>query len=233
MEPVTYAERRSSRLPATRWRRSAGPGTFGILPDGCMDLIWDGQRLLIAGPDTATVTFTADRRLELTALRFDSGVAPLVLGVPADEMTDARVDLADAWSPHLAREWAETLAAATDPLPALEQLAAARLAAAGGVPGWISATTRLLDSGASVMDVADALGVTARHLGRKALQHFGYGPKSLQRIRRLDRALGLLGTGGRLSDVAHRCGYADYPHMFRDFRRLTGAPPATFQPSAA
>lgn len=233
MQMVTYTERRSSRLPATQWRRSAGPGTAGILPDGCMDLIWDGQRLLIAGPDTATVTFTADRRLELTALRFDSGVAPLILGVPADEMTDARVDLTDVWPVVRARAWADALAAATDPAITLDRLAAARLAEAGGVPGWISATTRLLDSGASVADVADRLGVTTRHLGRKSLQHFGYGPKSLQRIRRLSRALGLLGTGRQLSDVAHGCGYADYPHMFRDFRRLTGAPPIVFQRMAA
>lgn len=44
------------------------------------------------------------------------------------------------------------------------------------------------------------------------------------------RALSLLGAGADLSAVAHREGYADYSHLFREFRALTGSPPASFAP---
>ena len=33
--------------------RSGGAGSpEPVLPDGCMDIIWDGERLFVAGPDT-------------------------------------------------------------------------------------------------------------------------------------------------------------------------------------
>jgi hypothetical protein len=88
-ERTLYAERRSLLLPGTVWRRSAAAGTARIRPDGCMDLIWDGERLFVAGPDTATATVTIDRPSELVAVRFDPGIAPLILGCPAHELVDS------------------------------------------------------------------------------------------------------------------------------------------------
>ena len=56
--PMATAEfgyqERPSRIPdATVWRRRAGRSEqVRILPDGCMDVIHYGGRLLVAGPDT-------------------------------------------------------------------------------------------------------------------------------------------------------------------------------------
>lgn len=232
-ERTLYAERRSLLLPGTVWRRSAAAGTARIRPDGCMDLIWDGERLFVAGPDTATATVTIDRPSELVAVRFDPGIAPLILGCPAHELVDSRLDLDELPQQRPVRALIDALGAAVEPAVVLERELAERLLSCGGAPGWIPATVRLLEAGEPIALIADRLGVTPRHLGRKSLQQFGYGPKTLQRILRMNRAVEMLLNHTELSAVAHASGYSDYSHMFRDFRHITGDPPSAFQPDGA
>ncbi|MRT44320.1 AraC family transcriptional regulator, partial [Xylella fastidiosa subsp. multiplex] len=48
-----YAERPSRLTGAVVWRNTpAEAGVGRVLPDGCMDLLWHEDRLLVAGPDT-------------------------------------------------------------------------------------------------------------------------------------------------------------------------------------
>jgi AraC-like DNA-binding protein len=53
------------------------------------------------------------------------------------------------------------------------------------------------------------------------------------RIERARRARQLLQGDRTLADVAAAAGYADQPHLAREFRRLVGASPAQFASSAA
>ena len=46
------------------------------------------------------------------------------------------------------------------------------------------------------------------------------GPKAVARVLRFERALRLLRDGRALADVAYDCGYADQPHLNREFRAL-------------
>ncbi|MBO1418112.1 helix-turn-helix domain-containing protein, partial [Streptomyces sp. FH025] len=50
------------------------------------------------------------------------------------------------------------------------------------------------------------------------------GPKTLARILRLQRALGLARAGVPLADTAARTGYADQSHLAREVRELAGVP---------
>jgi AraC-like DNA-binding protein len=75
-----------------------------------------------------------------------------------------------------------------------------------------------------VSEVADDVGVSERQLQRRCRTAFGYGPKTLHRVLRFQRALRLARGGGRLADVAAVVGYADQAHMARDTRRLAGVP---------
>ena len=65
---------------------------------------------------------------------------------------------------------------------------------------------------------------------RQFLATCGYGPKHLQRIMRVQRALAIAQyssvTG--LGDVAAAAGYADQAHMSRDFRSITGFTPSAY-----
>lgn len=227
-ERVAYRERRADGLPATIWTGSVAAGPSEILPDGCMDLIWDGDRILVAGPDSTVARHLTPAAATLTAVRFDPGVAPTVLGAPASEFTDRRVDLADVWPAARLAPWIAGLRNSDRPGATMAGLAATRLPDPS--PRWILPTLRLLAGGTPVATAADAAGVTPRQLGRWSLDRFGYGPKTMQRILRMRRAVALLGAGAELSDTAYRAGYADYSHLFREVRALTGRAPASFGP---
>jgi transcriptional regulator GlxA family with amidase domain len=75
-----------------------------------------------------------------------------------------------------------------------------------------------------VAATADRLGLGARQFHRRSLSAFGYGPKTLARILRLQRALALARAGVALADTAARTGFADQAHLARDVRELAGTP---------
>lgn len=73
-------------------------GSHGIvLPDGCMDLLWWLVRLLVAGPDTGPHPAGEVPGRAFAGLRLAPGTAPALLRVPASELRDRRVELADLW----------------------------------------------------------------------------------------------------------------------------------------
>ena len=84
--------------------------------------------------------------------------------------------------------------------------------------------------------MADRLGLSERQLRRRCLPVFGYGPRRLARILRMNRAVAAALAGRPLADVAYDCGYADQAHLCRDVLDLAGATPtellAELAPSA-
>jgi AraC-like DNA-binding protein len=219
-----YLER-ASRIPgAAVWTAVAESGATRVLPDGCIDLLWDGRDVRVAGPDTRAHRHESPVGSVMHGLRFAPGAAPAVLGVPAAALTDQQLPLDALWSPAGARAMADRLAAAADASRVLEDevLGAAGLGAAPP-PDAVHIVARLRQ-GTAVVDVADGLGVSRRQLHRRCLASFGYGPKLLARILRLQRALELARRGVSLADVAAQAGYADQAHLARDVGDLAGAP---------
>ncbi|MEU4883218.1 helix-turn-helix transcriptional regulator [Streptomyces althioticus] len=218
-----YRER-ASRLPgAAVWTSvpAEGDGPGRVLPDGCMDLLWHDGRLLVAGPDTHAYVDGSSAR-PWSGIRFHPGTAPTLLGVPAHELRDRRVELADVWPAAEVRRATARVHGAHHPARGLEDVAL-RLAASAGPPDPL--LTRLvaaLDAGRPVAGTADALGLGARQLHRRSLAAFGYGPKTLARILRMRRALALAHAGVPFAETAARAGYADQPHLSREVRSLTG-----------
>ena len=70
------------------------------------------------------------------------------------------------------------------------------------------------------------LGYSERHLRRLCHDAFGYGPKTLHRILRFQRAIGLIHAGRSLGEVAASCGFADQAHLTREVGELAGRPPS-------
>jgi AraC-like DNA-binding protein len=226
-----YTDRPSTRVPGgVLWSVTAAATGGSVLPDACMDLIWSGGRLLVAGPDTrAHTSAPVAEGAAVGGVRFPPGAAPVLLGVPADALRDQRPELADLWGSRAARPWVD--AAAEGGIVALERRAAALLAERGGLAPDARAVARLVGAGLGAADVADRLGVTPRTLHRRSVAAFGYGPRTLARVLRLQRVLPLLDAGLPLAQVAHRAGYADQPHLSRDLRGLTGRSPAALAAS--
>ncbi len=72
----------------------------------------------------------------------------------------------------------------------------------------------------------DELGLSERTLRRRFDAAFGYGPKTLDRILRFQRYLGLARNRESMARLAAAAGYADQAHLVRECRRLTLHTPA-------
>ncbi|RFU85031.1 helix-turn-helix domain-containing protein [Streptomyces triticagri] len=222
-----YQERASRHEGAVVWTRTARrphDPPYPVLPDGCMDLLWMDDRLYVAGPDLHAYVPEAPGDGTVAGLRFAPGTAYPVLGVPARELRDRRVALAELWPAAQVRRLTARVAAAGDPATALESLVLDRAADSAPADPLPRLIAERLASGHGVAATADALGVGARRLHRSSLDAFGYGPKTLARILRLQRALTLARTGLPFAETAAVAGFADQAHLARDVRDLAGMP---------
>lgn len=216
------------------WTRTAAGGPERILPDGCTDLIWcdtggsggsgGSGEVIVAGPDTVAQLAGAPAGARYTGLRFAPGTGPAVFGVPAYELRDRRVPLDAVWPGAEVRRLTELLAGSHAPGRVLEAVAVARLRDAPPVDPVVPVVVAGLTGGSAVAAVAERVGLSARQLHRRALAAFGYGPKTLARVLRMNRALDAARAGRPFADTAVACGYADQAHLAREVRALTGVP---------
>jgi AraC-like DNA-binding protein len=217
-----YRER-ASRVPGGFvWSSVSDGDAVRVLPDGCIDLLWDGIALSIAGPDTHAQLYVGEPGSTITGLRFAPGDAPRVLGVPADELTDLRVPLDAVWDPVRVRRLTDAVAAAPRSGAALETLAVGCRAEPDERSALINAVVELARAGCPSVAIGERIGLSARQLQRRSVAAFGYGAKTLHRILRMQQALTLIRQGVRVADSAARSGYADQSHLAREVKDLAG-----------
>lgn len=195
-----------------------------VLPDGCMDLVWAGDRLLVAGPDTTAHLVTARPGTTYAGVRFAPGLAPAVLGLPADLLCDRREPLIGIWAEDRVRRMGERIATAGDAAAALEALAGRLVRQAARPDPLASQIVAQARAGTPIAEIAGVLGLSERQLRRRSLSAFGYPPKTLARILRLNRAVDLAHAGTPFASVAVTTGYADQAHLAREVRALAGVP---------
>jgi AraC-like DNA-binding protein len=184
-----------------------------------MDLIWSAGELVVAGPDTEAYVATDVPGQRYAGLRFPPGTGPGVLGVPAHELRDQRIRLADLWPARRVRRLTAYVAAAPEPGAALEDCVSGHFAAPDPAVAEILARLR---AGASVAATARRVGLSERQLHRRCLAAFGCGPKTLVRILRMSTAVGLAHAGTPFAAVAATAGYADQAHLAREVKALAG-----------
>jgi AraC-like DNA-binding protein len=215
-----YSER-PSRLPGgVLWSNSGLDPSSVVLPDGCTDLMFDGTRLLIAGPDTTTFT-SALSNDRFVGLRMSSGIGPALWGVPGNALVNQRVPVVDLWPAVEVERLTAAVAAASDPGVVLEQIAARRWRANPPDRAMVDIAVTLRD-GTPVAEVASQAGFSERQFHRRSLAAYGYGAKTLGRILRLNGALESARSGAAFASAAALWGYADQAHFSREVRALTG-----------
>lgn len=240
-----YRERPSSVPGAVVWTGTSDGTPGRVLPDGCMDLLWMDGHLVVAGPDTVAFESWQPAGAVRSGLRFAPGTAPRFLGAPAREFRNTRVRLDQVWPVAEVARAEDAVGLASSVGRALE--AVVRAGRPGGYEAaepdpMVTEVVRRIRAGDRVAAIAPAVGLSSRQLQRRANDVFGYGPKLLARILRLQEALALARRGIALAAVAARCGYADQAHLADDVRALTGTtlgglglggrPRARAQPSA-
>jgi len=214
-----YSERASSLPYVVAWWSvtERGEREKRILPDGCLDIIWQDGRVFVAGPDTTAQIGRPAVGSRMFALRFGAGTGPGVLGLPASELVDRQVPLDALWPAVSVRPLAE----AADPLAALVDVARRR---------WVEPDRSVLGlfqlarAGRPVASIAARCGLSPRQLQRRSNAAYGYGPKVLERIFRMQRAVTLARGGSPFASVSAEAGYADQAHLAREVRAMAGVP---------
>lgn len=205
-------------------------GRIAIVPDGCVDLVWMDDRIVVAGPDLSAAYPALRPGMTVIGLRFQPGAALNWLGLPMTEIAGHQVDLGDLWGAK-ARDIAGMIAE-TDTAEARLRLWQSRL-----LPGLsnidppgsdirmiFELTRENRAQGSKIRRILDRLEISERTLRRRCHEHFGYGPKALDRILRFQNVLRVSRADphATLSAIAFDTGYADQAHLSRDVRDLCG-----------
>jgi AraC-like DNA-binding protein len=182
---------------AVFWRiRSSVSFDLPIAPDGCMDLI--GRDVIGSLERPLIARFSPGDVVE--GVRFHPGGFPSLFKVPASELVDLRVPIAEL-APRF-RSLRELAATAPHPDP----LARAT---------YQAHDLRVLQRDSGYSD---------RHLRRRVIAATGHAPKRLMRIARMQNVL-RSGRGESWARTAVDHGYYDEAHMANDVRQLVGATP--------
>ena len=151
--------------------------------------------------------------------------------LPMSELTDSMVVLDDVLGAEgiALREKLGNAPDWTARFDIAETFVAARLSKAAETPVEIAwAYDRIITSGGRtrIASIAERLGWSRKHLASSFSNAIGIGPKTLSRIVRFNRALGLSRQpSADWADIAADCGYADQAHLVREFRDLAGRTP--------
>jgi len=206
-------------------------GPIAIVPDGCVDLLWRKDRFLVVGPDAVAAYPDLGAGNRILGLRFTPGSASRWLNLPMTELLGREVEMADIWG-RKARFIAERLASAVadkERLLLLQRLLLDLPAAREAPPREAAlifdlTQANVADQKGGIAQIHDALGLSERSLRRRCHDAFGYGPKRLHRILRLQAFMGLVRRHEALGlgNLALAAGYADQAHLNREVRALCG-----------
>lgn len=180
-----------------------------------------------------------EERDELRGVQVDLSPlgAHMLFGAPMHELSASLVvPLSDVLGERAVGELVERLAgAASSParFRILDEFVCRRAAAARAPsPDVVWAWRRLRESGGRlpIARLTRELGCSNRHLVTRFREQLGPPPKTVARLMRFQRAVGLLSRddGRRFAEIAQACGYYDQAHLNRDFRELGGTSPGEF-----
>ena len=202
---------------------------FGLL--GASGRVERQASALLAGQLTRPIAVTPLGPADVMGIRFRTAAARAVLPLPLDEVTN-RVHPLREVAPRLALALLAAASRSTRPSERVRDVAAAlqhhvRCAPTAMVSGAVASLENHGPSG--IGQLATSLGVTRRTLERRFHDEVGLSPKTLHRVLRFRRAFRLIQDLPRaMARVAAAAGYADQPHMIREFRRFAGETPGRF-----
>lgn len=196
------------------WEQHVGANRVQrVLPDGHADVLHygSGEVILVGAYDHVDLSVLPARTV-IRGIRVRPEAIASAFRIDASELRNLTLPVGDVIGPR--RSWQ------TDDDRAID--------------AWITsiepdhrsrAAIELLDSN-SVGEVARQLGMSARQLQRTILTNVGLAPKTLQRVRRLQRFLDVVAGRDDLAAASAKVGYADQSHLTREVLALSGLTPA-------
>ena len=183
----------------------------------------------ISGPFAQALTLDASQQDGVLGVVFRPGGLAAFTAEPMEALVGRHAPLAAVmpqvdWGRELARVRGLPLALG---LVALEHALVRARAARLDPP--VTRALELLDRGARVGSVADALGWSQGRLVRTFRRTVGLKPKRFARLGRMRRAVAAIAAGEDLSFVAYAHGYTDQAHLAHDLVELVGVTPTAWR----
>jgi AraC-like DNA-binding protein len=216
------------------------PQTQRVLPDGCMDILFDFGRWRagrnggtaapagrLIGTMTRALVVPMSGRADLFGIRFRPGVIGSLTACPGRTLQDLSIPLTEAGirfplsDEELYRE--DSLENRVRRVgPVLQRHLGSRPSGdstvLAAIAAWERAAREEIGMLPSVTAMAGRVGATERSLERRFGAWAGYRPAQFRRLVRFRAALNVSDAGRRpWAEVAARCGYADQSHLSRDF----------------
>ncbi|MDQ3173249.1 MAG: helix-turn-helix domain-containing protein [Acidobacteriota bacterium] len=219
-----------------------------VFPDGCVEWIfhlgspfqrstttgeWVRQPgSFVVGELTRFLLLQPTGDVTVMGVRFRPGRAYRFLPFPLSDVTDSMVPTGDVWG-HKGTYLEEAVFEARNNMhrqQLVEEFLLQQLVTTTPRPRFEAAVKEIIRTRGQtrVHEVANGVGWSSRQLERDFRVSVGLSPKLFSRIMRFQNLLRLVGEGvlREWTSLALEGGYADQPHMVREFREFAGHTPA-------
>ncbi len=212
-----------------------------VLPDGCMDFIFDfssdciGTRTYFVGTMTTPAIFTLPGYVDLIGVRFNPGCALPFIQTSASECVDEVIELAQIWDQNISIIW-EQLQRTENSITRIEFIQKKlreTLTDESEIDPYVQYSINAISkSNGKIMskDLEIRTGIGQRQLERKFARHLGLSPKAFSRIIRFKSVVKAANATNKpdWADIAINHGYTDQSHLIKDFREFSGLSPSEF-----
>jgi AraC-like DNA-binding protein len=191
---------------------------------------------VISGPYREAFMSDTAEEAALLGVHFKPGGAFAVLGIPANELGNAHIDLSAIWG-RTANALRERLCALRDPMERfrlVEQALLKRLSDSvdrhGAVRAGLEVLTRTHGC-TKVRDIAKAVDLSQRRFIELFAAEVGVTPKLFGRLQRFQHAIACARSAANVdwAQLAVTCGYFDQSHLIHEFTEFAGVSPSDFQ----
>lgn len=225
-----------------------------ILPSGTFEMVFNLQEdelriygpsqsdpcrrftgAVISGPYAKAFMSDSAEEAAILGVHFKPGGASLILGIPAQELCNAHIDLHAIWG-RTANTVREQLSALRDPMDRfrlVEQTLLERLCDPMSRHGAVRLGLAILTKthgGAKIRDIAKAADLSRRRFIELFAGEVGVTPKLFGRLQRFQYAVAAARSNSRVdwAQLAIECGYFDQSHLIHEFVEFSGISPFDF-----
>lgn len=209
-----------------------------ILPDGCMDIIFDFKDssnrfpAYVVGTMSHPLMVPMAGFVDLLGIRFKPGAIQPFLSFFAAECTDQAADLSCFWGPRWSEVWNQLrgMQSTQERISFLELDLLKNFGWRMGLDPYVQYCVKQIQKnrGNTPLNALErGTGLSARQLERKFARDIGLGPKTFSRIIRFQNIV-QTAQAAKIADwagLATELGYADQSHLVREFREFSGTTP--------
>lgn len=213
-----------------------GEQTIRVLPDGCVDIIFDWNEKSFSPKIIGTITTYLDvsyiNNIRMMGIRFRPCGVSAFTQVPINEFTDTSVDISlseTIFDPYFFEQLLE-IESECDKIHYIDSYLVTQLKNTFAIDRQMIYTIDLIRETKGTLPISAVLNkvyLCERQFERKFKATVGVTPKTFSSITRFANTKEVLrsATNESLFSIALECGYYDHAHLIREHKRFAGDSP--------